>query len=264
MLNSQRDELLWRNLKDLPAFRALVRAVEAQFYQDISLPEPTLDVGCGDAHFASVTFQQPLAVGLDPWWLPLREARQRRAYRLLVQADGGRMPFASGAFASALSNSVLEHIPHVDEVLAETARVLRPGAPFIFCVPNSRYLSFLSIAQALDKVGWRGAGAAYRDWFRRMSRVSHSDEPPVWQARLERAGLVLEKHWDYFSVGAMRALEWGHYWGAPTLLARALAGRWILWRSPLNLTPTFRLLRRYFREPLPRQGAFTFYCARRP
>ena len=48
MLNSQRDELLWRNLKDLPAFRALVRAVEAQFYQAIPLPEPTLDVGCGE------------------------------------------------------------------------------------------------------------------------------------------------------------------------------------------------------------------------
>jgi len=263
-MTSTDTDLLWRNLKDLPAFRGFLRAMEAQFYQDISLPEPVLDVGCGDAHFASITFDKPLTVGLDPWTLPLREARRRpNVYRLLVQADGGAMPFPSGWFASAISNSVLEHIPQVELVLAETGRVLRSGAPFILCVPNSRYLSFLSIPSALEKVGWRGGASAYRDWFRRMSRVSHADEPPVWQARLERAGFGLERHWDYFSEGAQHALEWGHYFGAPSLLAKALTGRWLLWRSRFNLVVTDWLVRRYFREPLPAQGAFTFYCARR-
>ena len=33
-----------------------------------------LDVGCGDGHFASVTFDQPLDVGIDPWAAPLRHA----------------------------------------------------------------------------------------------------------------------------------------------------------------------------------------------
>src|SRR5512143_1144572 len=105
-------DLLWRNLKDLPAFRALLRAVEARFYQDLPLPEPTLDLGCGDAHFASVTFDHPLAVGVDPWAAPLREARRLRpqTYGLLLQAYGDTLPFPSGHFASAVSNSVLEHI----------------------------------------------------------------------------------------------------------------------------------------------------------
>src|SRR6185295_3497351 len=107
------DDLLWRNLKELPAFRGLLRAVEARFYQDIELPEPVLDLGCGDAHFASIAFDRPLAAGVDPWTPPLREARRlrRSAYQLLVQAEGGRLPFAAGHFASAVSNSVLEHIP---------------------------------------------------------------------------------------------------------------------------------------------------------
>ena len=39
------DDLLWRQLKSLPAFRALLRAVEARFYAYIPLPEPTLHVG---------------------------------------------------------------------------------------------------------------------------------------------------------------------------------------------------------------------------
>ena len=35
------------------------------------------------------------------------------------------MPFADGYFASAISNSVLEHIPQVQAVLADLRRVLQ-------------------------------------------------------------------------------------------------------------------------------------------
>lgn len=61
------DDLLWRHLKDLPYFRALLRAVEARFYQDIPLVEPVLDLGCGDGHFASAMPLHPPFVGMDPW-----------------------------------------------------------------------------------------------------------------------------------------------------------------------------------------------------
>ena len=87
--DSMKDDLLWRNLAGLPAFRALLRAVEARFYQDLPLPEPSLDLGCGDAHFASVTFRHQLAAGVDPWALPLREARRLRD--VVREADRFRM-----------------------------------------------------------------------------------------------------------------------------------------------------------------------------
>jgi ubiquinone/menaquinone biosynthesis C-methylase UbiE len=118
-------DFLFLHLRDLPYFRSLLRANEARFYQDIDLPTPTLDVGCGDGHFASVVFDRPLDVGIDPWEGPIREAARRSAYRLLVIGDAGRAPFPDGYFASALSNSVLEHIPHIDTVLAETAQAGR-------------------------------------------------------------------------------------------------------------------------------------------
>ena len=93
------DDFLWQHLQDLPAFRALLRAVEARFYQDLlPLEEPVLDVGCGDGHFASVAFPHALQAGMDPAANTLREARARGAYDLLAQAlgdgqalrDGGR------------------------------------------------------------------------------------------------------------------------------------------------------------------------------
>lgn len=252
---SQAKDFFFLHLRDLPYFRALIRAVEATFYQDLDLPAPTLDVGCGDGHFASLTFDRPIEVGLDPWHAPIHEAGRRGAYHLLIEADGARMPFPEGYFASAFSNSVLEHIPHVEQVLGEVGRVLRPGAPFYFCVPNERYISELSLTRLL--------GQPYREWFRRVSRVHHANGPQVWEERLEQAGLRLERRWHYFSPSAMRVLEWGHYFGLPSLFVRLLTGRWILAPAKWNLWPTDKLIRRYASSRPVEDGVFTFYIARK-
>ncbi len=262
-LNPNSKDFLWLHLRDLPYFRAMLRAAEAAVYQQYELPGPTLDVGCGDGHFASVTFTRPLDVGLDPWWGPLTEAARRGGYRTVVQSDGGKMPFPDGHFGSAVSNSVLEHIPHVEQVLIETGRVLKPGALFLFCVPNPRYLSELSIPAILQKIGLSGLGRAYTEWFRKMSRVHHAVEPDVWQSWLEKAGFRLEKWWHYFSPEAMRMLEWGHYFGAPTLLPHLLTRRWIIAPTRWNLALTRRLVEQYATAEAHPQGTFTFYIARK-
>jgi SAM-dependent methyltransferase len=260
-----KDDLLWRNLKELPAFRGLLRAVEARFYQDLELPEPVLDLGCGDAHFASVAFDHPLSVGVDPWTPPLREARRLRrgAYHLLIQADGGRLPFPSNYFASAMSNSVLEHIPVLEPVLADVARVLRPGAPFIFCVPSDYFLRFLSISGTLHQAGLHGPAGAYEAFFNRISRHHHCDGPDVWRQRLATAGMRLEKYWYYFSPAALHALEWGHYFGLPAAIAHSLTGHWVLAPTRANLVLTERMLRPLYEERLPDQGAYLFFVARK-
>ncbi len=248
-------DFLFLHLRDLPYFRALIRAVEASFYQTLELPAPTLDVGCGDGHFARLTFERKIEVGLDPWHAPIHEARKGGAYDLLVEADAAQAPFPGGTFASAFSNSVLEHIPHIDAVLADVNRVLKPGAPFYFCVPNERYLSELSLSRLL--------GRKYTAWFRRISRVVHADGPDAWQARLEQAGFRLEKYWHYFSPAAMRVLEWGHYFGLPSLVARKCTGRWILAPARWNLFLTEKLVRRYASVEPVEDGTFTFYVARK-
>jgi SAM-dependent methyltransferase len=261
-MNREKD-FLWLNLRELPYFRAMLRAVEAQFYQQFQLAPPTLDVGCGDGHFGRITFNRQLEVGLDPWAGPIHQAASNGGYRTLVQADGGKMPFLDGHFSSAVSNSVLEHIPQVQNVLVELRRVLKPGAQFLFCVPNPRYLSELSVPRLLDKIRLDGVGQAYTRWFERMSRVEHAVWPEDWQKWLEQAGFHLERHWHYFSPQAMRALEWGHYFGAPTLLPHAVTKRWIIAPWRWNLFLTERFVRKYaIAQPDP-QGTFTFYIATR-
>ena len=259
------DDFLWQHLKDLPAFRALLRAVEARFYQDLlPLAEPVLDVGCGDGHFASVAFPQPLATGIDPESVVLGEARDRGAYRVLAQALGNGLPYADGHFATAISNSVLEHIPQVDDVLAEITRVLQPGGRFIFCVPGDHFTELLLFTQIFRRLRLESLAVTYERYFDRISRHHHCDGPEVWQDRLQAAGLQLESSFYYFSARATHALDLGHYLGAPCLVAKKLFGRWILVPSRWNLAPTERWLRPLYEEPLPEIGAYLFLIAQRP
>ena len=256
-------DFLWLHIRDLPYFRSLLRAVEAQFYKHVNLQSPTLDLGCGEGHFAELTFHRKIEVGLDPSHESIQEAGKRNAYHLLTEADGGKMPYPSAYFQSAFSNSVLEHIPHIDRVLEETARVLKPGAVFVFCVPNHRFNESLSISRGLEKLRLSGLAKLYRDFFTVIARHRHLDSPEVWTQRLRAAGFIVEKWWDYFPPDALAILEWGHYFGLPTLLLRKLTGRWILIPARWNLALTYRFLQPHAKAVSSQDGVCTFYIARR-
>jgi ubiquinone/menaquinone biosynthesis C-methylase UbiE len=89
----------------------------------------------------------------------------------VVQGDGTALPFPSGSFTAALSFTMLHHVPssaQQDALLAEVARVLRPGG-------------VLAGVDSLDSEAFR---------------VLHVDdicvpiEPEMFEARLKAAGFA--------------------------------------------------------------------------
>jgi len=66
------------------------------FYETIDLPSPTIDLGCGDGHFATLAFNRPLDVGIDPWAGPVHEAARRGGYLSVIQGSGDHDPFEEG------------------------------------------------------------------------------------------------------------------------------------------------------------------------
>lgn len=256
-------DYLWLNLRDLPYFRAMLRAVEARLMQQVIFPAPVLDLGSGDGHFASVTFTQLLDIGVDPALKPTREAIRRGTYRLLVQADGAKLPCADGSFASAISNSVLEHVDHLEEAVVEVGRVLRSGAPFAFTVPNPNFRTQLSMPHILRRLKLERLAIVYEEWFMWITRTKNLLDEADWEAIVEPAGFAIERIQPYFSPSALRALEWGHYFGAPCLLPRWVTGRWILVPTRLNLWLTDHLVRRYYNEHPSTDGTYSFYLARK-
>lgn len=265
MSNPTTDDLLWQQLKTLPAFRALLRAVEARFYSQIPLPEPILDVGCGDGNFAELALpQRRITAGIDPWWRPLNKAARTDSYDLLIQAMGDNLPFADHFFASAFSNSVLEHIPDIQPVLNEVGRVLRPGARFIITTPSHLFTEYLGGAALFRRMNLDGLAERYQKFFNFVSRHAHTDSPQIWAERLALAGFSVERWQYYFSRDALRALEFGHVQGLPSAALHALTGHWIVapWES--SLAPTERWVRPYFEEEtLPDGGAYILIIARK-
>jgi SAM-dependent methyltransferase len=180
---------------------------------------------------------------------------------MLVQASGDQLPFGEARFASSISNSVLEHVSNLEGVLAEIGRVLKPNGPFAITVPNPGYRSELSLPGILRRVRLYRLSRGYRDWFMRMSRTWNLMDERGWEALFEEAGFEIKRSERYFSPSALRALEWGHFFGAPTLLPRLLTGRWILVPSRWNLLLTEKFTRRYYLEAPSAEGTYTFYLA---
>jgi len=262
-LTSQRD-LLWLNIRELPYFRGLMRAVEGRFYQNLPLESPTLDIGCGDGHFAQITFTRKIEIGVDPWFGPLQEARSRKVYELLLHSYGQNLPIPDESVASAVSNSVLEHIPDVQPVLNDISRVLKPGGIFYFCSPNHNFDNALSVARLLEKIGLRSLARAYRRLFDRISRHVHLDDPATWTARIEQAGMKVVRHWNYFSPKSLTRLEWGHYFGLPAWISKKLFGRWILTPTRWNLALTRKVIEPSWQEVQPRDdGVCTFFICQK-
>ncbi|MDJ0753255.1 MAG: glycosyltransferase family 39 protein [Ardenticatenaceae bacterium] len=261
------DDLLWQHLKTLPAFRALLRAVESRFYHAVELPEPLLDLGCGDGDFAKHTFNEygrQLGTGLDPWWNPLKKSQVAGIYgRGVVQALGDHMPFPDKHFASAMSNSVLEHIPDIQPVLNETSRVLQTGGRFLITMPNHQYTECLGGAQLLEKWGLDRLAGRYRKGFNFIARHAHTEGIEWWAARLAEAGLAVERWQYYFSPTALHVLEIGHAQGLPSWITHALTGQWILAPTRENLALTERWVRPYYHEQAGPDGTMVMILARK-
>lgn len=257
------DEILWRHISSLPYFRGFLRAVEDRFYQGIELPEPIFDLGSGDGHFAQAAFDKKLDVGLDPWPSPMKEAKTRDAYHLLVLAEGALIPFEDASFASATSTSVLEHIEDLEPVLADVSRILKPGGKFVFCVPNHRFPEKLWGRKVLDKLGLKKFGKVYSRSFNWISRHKHTDSPEVWKMRLDKAGFDLLDTWDYFPPAALHILEWGHPLGLPALVTKKLFGKWVLVQKKWNLAIQWRWTRKYMDDPRSAEGVCSFFIAKK-
>jgi SAM-dependent methyltransferase len=104
-------------------------------------PLRVLDAGCGSApwsmrwiergaHVTSIDFDA------DVLKLALQRPELDRARFRAVAADVARLPLRDGAFDVVVLNSILEHVPAWDCVVAEGARVLAPGGVMVLHTTN--------------------------------------------------------------------------------------------------------------------------------
>lgn len=105
-----------------------------------------LDLGCGEGrHVHGVHMIAGVnVVGLDLDRVALTKARAGLAslgegdgVSAVIAGDAYRLPFADHAFDAVICSEVLEHLSDYRRVLAEIARVLKPGGLFAPTVPRA-------------------------------------------------------------------------------------------------------------------------------
>src|SRR5438128_3575397 len=174
-----------------------------------------LDLGCGDGELASLILSHtPVRwTGLEIDEHDVELARRRGVYAEVKHAPASHIPEPDASFDVVFSNSALEHMEPLDQVLAEVARVLRPGGRFIFTVPTPAFDDLLLWRRLLPAAGFDRLAERYRT---------------AMDRRLLHRNLLTAEQWrDALAVHGLKTLEM-----LPYLTARAIA----VWELLSNAT----------------------------
>jgi ubiquinone/menaquinone biosynthesis C-methylase UbiE len=222
-------DMVWDQLRELPAFRALIRTMEVRMFSEWGpLPRPMLDIGCGDGHFGQSVWDR-IEAGIDRDMSRLCEAKKRNVYDALFCADANFLPFPDASFATVVSNSVIEHIPDIRRTISEIYRVLREGGQFIFSVPTDRLNDGLGITRMLIRIGAARLAERYKAWFKNLQVHFHLYSPKEWQTYIEAVGFRLVWQTGYMSPRATALFDLCHFYGFPNLILHKMTGRWVIW-----------------------------------
>jgi SAM-dependent methyltransferase len=252
-----------------PLALALERSLECQLYVGRVLQRPILDVGCGDGCFAEVLLEdgQQIDHGLDLDGLELARARQRGVYGALHQALAQEMPYRGNSMATILSNSAMEHMPPLDQVLAESFRVLRPGGVLCITVPTDKFDRYPVLYRLLAAMGLAGAAERFRQFYNPFWRHYHFYSQREWRRRLSQAGFEVHEVIEYGSPARCTLHDFLVPFALPLHIAKKLTGHYIQfpWLRRLVVQACRGVLPQNVNAPCPEgTGGLIFLRATKP
>jgi SAM-dependent methyltransferase len=182
------------------------RGIEVAVVADAGLPQGLgLDLGCGDGILTDILLRhtgERRLVGLDLDPEETAAARKFSFYDRVHTCTAHAIPETDATFDFVISNSVLEHIPDLEGVIAEVGRVLKPGGEFLFTVPCPEFRDNL----AGSLFGLAPREDYLRDLDRRLVHINYLTRTD-WAAMSARHGLVVDSCEGYLGRDETRRWE---------------------------------------------------------
>lgn len=183
-----------------------------------------LDYGCGNGNLVSLLRMHGAeAYGCDVFY-------EGGAFQLLPDAstyirrmEADRIPFDDHSFDVVISNQVLEHVPDIDLVAREIARVLKPGGRSLHVFPDAGVLT--EPHSKIPLLHWFPKGARWRLPYAALMRVLRYGRKarPVIETTRKRIAWVDE--WTHFRSYLAIQAAFGHHFDVSYLESQWLDAR---------------------------------------
>jgi SAM-dependent methyltransferase len=171
------------------------RSWEYAAYQHHRLDGRILDLGCGDGRYFRMIWGQAanvVGVDIDPTVAEL--GRQSGVYSMVHAALAHQVPEPSASFDHVFANCSLEHMDHLDAVLAEIHRCLKPGGTLLCSVVTDRFVQWALLPNLVAMAGLGEAAIALQKDFLEYHHLRNPLSVDEWTKSFDRAHLIPEVH----------------------------------------------------------------------
>jgi SAM-dependent methyltransferase len=171
------------------------RAWEYAAYQHCRIEGRILDLGCGDGrYFRLIWPHADNVVGVDMSAEVAALGKQSGVYREVHVTAAHEVPEPDASFDHVFANCSLEHMDHLDAVLAEVCRCLKPGGTLVGSVVTNRFIEWSLLPNLVATAGHDAAARSLQADFLEYHHLSNPLSVEGWAKSFERNGLTLDVH----------------------------------------------------------------------
>lgn len=230
-INNPQYDYLTPLLTEAPATWALIRANEIRALDKVKFNSPILDVGCGNGFVAGIVLtnrNQKIDWGIDLSEDEIKYAKKSGSFKKCKVANVYDLPFKSRTFNTVFSNSVVEHIPDLNQALSEMSRVLKKKGRFIITVPTPYLTAYLIGVNFFNSIGLKSAADSYGKFFNKMFVHHNLLNHKQWQKLLIKHKLKLVEHHYYHTPAMVKTHEFLAYLAVPYGISKYFFKHWVV------------------------------------
>lgn len=197
----------YQNLENIYTHPAIIfyRTLETECIRRVmkgrKIKSPSLDLGCGDGKITNYLFGKTFTYGLDNDEIgDVMMARKNKIYKKILIENATKISLKNNSVNFIFSNSVLEHIPDLENVLSEASRILNKSGYFLMSVPTDGFKKNLYFSNPI-----------YSYFRNKMLNHYHLYNLKKWTSILNKYNLEVVKyeyciskdqlrHWDFLAL----------------------------------------------------------------